>query len=68
MVLPGVSRTRRISFVEELIGTLIKEGLDGITDLEFDILSKNIQKLMDSVVPIPEKVENKEQAEKPGGC
>ena len=72
MVLPGVSRSRRISFVEELICTLVEEGLEGITVSELDNLNKTIHKLMDSVVPISEESENedkdKEKEEKPGGC
>ena len=29
MILPGVPRDKRIKFVEELIGLLLEEGLDG---------------------------------------
>jgi len=70
MVLPGVSRSKRISFVEELICTLFEDGLDGITELELENLNKTIHKLMESVVPVSEESENedKDQEKKLGGC
>jgi len=68
MVLPGVSRSKRISFVEELICTLVEDGLDGITESELENLNKTIQKLMDGVIPVSEELENEGQEEKPGGC
>ena len=68
MILPGVPRDKRIKFVEELIGLLLEEGLDGITEDEYTGLGKMIRELMDSVTPEPETVEKNVSDEKPGGC
>ncbi len=68
MVLPGVSRSKRISFVEEFICTLIEDGLDGITESELENLKESINKFMASVITVSEESGNEEETEKPGGC
>ncbi len=68
MALPGVPRSNRIIFVEELIGLLLEEGLDEITKSEYDRLYKMITEAMDSITPVPEEIEEKDTEKKPGGC
>jgi len=68
MVLPGVSRGKRISFVEEFICTLIEDGLDGITELELENLKESINKFLATVTAVSEESGNEEETEKPGGC
>ncbi len=68
MALPGVPRSNRIIFVEELIGLLLEEGLDEITKSEYDRLCKMITETMDSITPVPEEIEKKDTEKKPGGC
>jgi len=68
MALPGVPRSNRIIFVEELIGLLLEEGLGEITKSEYDRLYKMITETMDSITPVPEKIEEKDTEKKPGGC
>ncbi|MCK5133380.1 MAG: hypothetical protein KAR40_14660 [Candidatus Sabulitectum sp.] len=67
MILPGVPRSIRIKFVEQLIGLLLEEGMDGITEQEHSNLYKMMRELMDSVTPVPEKVEE-DAEEKPVAC
>lgn len=68
MILPGVPRTTRIKFVEQLIKQLLEEGIDGITEKEHSDLNKIMRELMDAVTPVPEEVEETDVEEKPGGC
>ena len=68
MALPGVPRSKRVIFVEELIGLLLEEGLDEITKSEYDRLYKMIMETMDSITPVPEKIEEIDTEKKPGGC
>lgn len=68
MVLPGVPRSRRIKFVEQLIGLLLEEGINGITEREHSHIYKMMRDLMDSVDPVQEKVEEDDTEEKPDGC
>ncbi|HOP25844.1 MAG TPA: hypothetical protein P5207_09740 [Candidatus Sabulitectum sp.] len=67
MVLPGVPRDRRITFVAEMLELLLDDGIQGITVSEHDELSKLITRLLDGVEPVPEEPEVK-PSEEPVSC
>lgn len=67
MALSGVSREERVEFVHQLISLLLKDGLEGITETEYEGLNKMMEEYMNSITPVKEDIEETEKQEKPGG-
>ncbi len=67
MALSGVSREERVEFVHQLISLLLKDGLEEITETEYEGLNKMMEEYMNSITPVKEDIEETEKQEKPGG-